>query len=94
MILEFLNKELKEKNRMIHSSDSLKAIGTPLALEALWENMIKFFPQPHWLVHILSLDARLCLLKKNDSIGESVLLQVIKNFTSFVGVPSATSVKT
>ena len=34
-----------------------------------------------------------CLLKKNDSIGGSILLHVIKNFTPFVGVPSTTSVK-
>ena len=56
--------------------------------------MIKFFSQPHWLAHIISLDAQLCLLKENDSIGESVVLQVVKNFTSVVGVPSTTSVQT
>ena len=33
------------------------------------------------------------LLKKNDSIGGSILFHVIKNFTPFVGVPNTTSVK-
>ena len=47
--------------RILYSSDSLKAISTPLALEAQEEDMIEFFTQPHWLVHILSLDAELCV---------------------------------
>ena len=34
-----------------------------------------------------------CLLKKTDSIGGSILLHVIKNFAPFVGVPNTTSVK-